>query len=437
MPERYRNRSNYGQIFAKNPLYFIDFPVEFVYQAKQGVHEVKLVWDIFIKENEVRFMGILRTSSRPIYKVAIGVTAVAFGLSACAGSADPADSGDSAAGTGTTSEGAASTVEAISYPAGTPLEAAAAAQCMVTGKDVSDMEIAYLPPATEFNYYLAIGAGIEALASANGMQYSLVAPAKDNPAEQIGMIQDITTRGVDIIVMSTHDPGAAAPVVAAAREAGIQIHLVNSDIPDFPTAVHSVVGYKQRAGDAKVGAYAVEVAGGSEVYYGILEGAPGYHNDERIGGWREGVSGASNFVEVASVNGGWNVDGGNAAAMDMLQANPQITVIFAANDYMAQGAVQAAKALGRDDIRIYSNDGDVNSGLEEIAAGNIAATLDTSPYAMGQIALQVAIDCATGAFGGGEFIESPGTVVDSGSVLSILCEPEKLFPAPNQEYSCN
>lgn len=382
-------------------------------------------------------MGILRKTSQHSFQVAIGFTAVAFALSACAGSADPVTSDETAEDSGATSEETATEVEAVPYPAGSPLETAAAAQCVDTGKAISDMEVAYLPPATEFNYYLAIGAGLEALAEAHGMEYSLVAPAKDNPSEQIGMIQDITTRDVDMIIMSTHDPGAAAPVVATAAEAGIQIHLVNSDIPDFPTEVHSVVGYNQRAGDAKVGAYAVEVANGAEVYYGILEGAPGYHNDERIGGWREGVAGASNFTEVASVNGGWNVDGGNAAAMDMLQANPEITVIFAANDYMAQGAVQAAKALDREDILIYGNDGDVNSGLEEIAAGNIKATLDTSPYAMGQIALQVAIDCATGTFGGGELIESPGTVVDADSVLGILCEPDKLFPAPNQEYSCN
>ena len=335
------------------------------------------------------------------------------------------------------SEGTGASVEAISYSAGSPLDAGSAAQCVDLGKPISDMEIAYLPPATEFNYYLAIGAGIENLAAAHGIEYSMVSPAKDNPAEQIGMIQDITTRGVDMIVMSTHDPGAAAPVVAAAVEAGIQVHLVNSDIPNFPTPVHSVVGYQQRAGDAKVGAYAVELAAGAEVLYGVIEGAPGYHNDERSGGWRDGVAGASNFVEVASINGRWNVDGGNAAAMDMLQAHPEINVIFAANDYMAQGAVQAAKSLGRDDILIYGNDGDTNSGLEEIAAGNIQATLDTSPYAMGQIALQVAIDCATGVFAGGEFIESPGTVVDRDSVLPILCEPDKLFPAPNSEYPCN
>lgn len=386
-------------------------------------------------------MGINRTRSRRGFPAAVGVTVAAFVLAACAGGAEPTESeGAAEEEVAATEEEAAeesAAVEAISYPAGSPLTEAAAAQCMDMGMAADELEIAYLPPATEFNYYLAIGAGIEALAEANGIEYSLVAPATDNPAEQIGMIQDVTTRGVDMIIMSTHDPGAAAPVVAAAVEQGIQVHLVNSDIPDFPTAVHSVVGYKQREGDAKVGAYAVELAAGAEVFYGILEGAPGYHNDERSGGWREGVAGADNFIEVASVNGGWNVDGGNAAAMDMLQANPEITVIFAANDYMAQGAVQAAKALGRDDIVIYGNDGDVNSGLEEIAAGTIQATLDTSPYAMGQIALQVAIDCATGAFAGGEFIESPGTVVDADSVLPILCEPEKLFPAPNQEYSCN
>jgi ribose transport system substrate-binding protein len=110
---------------------------------------------------------------------------------------------------------------------------------------------------------------------------------------------------------------------------------------------------------------------------GILEGQPGYHSTERCGGFLDAIKG-SNLTVVASLDGKWNVEGGNIAAMDMLQAHPEIQMIFAANDYEIMGAAQAAKALGRKDLLLFGNDGDTGAGLEQIAAGNITATVDTT-----------------------------------------------------------
>jgi ribose transport system substrate-binding protein len=351
------------------------------------------------------------------------MTATAILVTACGGAAEDGPK--------------AAVTEEVSYDAGTPLESAAAGACEANGKEDGEQTIAFVPPSSAFNYYLAIGKGVEARAEGVGAEYFMLAPPKDDVSVQLGMIQDAATRGADAIIMNTHDESAAAPVVKAAVEQGIAVVLVNSDIADFPTPVQAVVGYKQRPGDKKVGEYAVEQAAGAEVKYGVIEGAPSYFSDERVGGWREGVAGADNFAEVASVNGQWSVDGGNAAALDLLQAHPEINVVFAANDYMAQGAVQALKALGRDDVTVYGSDGDTNSGLEEVAAGTIKATLDTAPYQMGQIAVQVALDCLGGRIEGGQFIESPANVVDESQVLDILCKPESLYPAPNKQYSCS
>lgn len=371
-----------------------------------------------------------RTARRSTTVAVIGaVTAIT--LAACSGGSSTADPTPDGADTGT--EVSADRVE---YAAGVALPASAAASCQPNGKAAADQSVAYLPPSSSFNYYLAIGKGIEATAQGVGAEYFMLAPTEDNVSQQIGMIQDATTRGVDAIIMNTHDQDAAAPVVKAATEKGIAVILVNSDIPDFPSPVHAVVGYKQREGDRLVGEYAVALADGAEVSYGIIDGAPSYFADERAGGFIEGVEGADNFTQIARVNGEWSIDGGNAAALDLMQAHPEISLIFASNDYMAQGAAQALRTLGRDDVVIYGSDGDTNSGLEEVAAGNLQATLNTSPYMMGQIAMQVALDCLSGDYEGGQFIESPGTVVDGDGVDEILCEPEKLYPAPNKEYSC-
>ena len=81
---------------------------------------------------------------------------------------------------------------------------------------------------------------------------------------------------------------------------------------------------------------------------------------------------------IASLPTEWNVETGNTAMMDLLQAHPEIEVVITANDYIAIGAALAAEALGREDVAIFGNDGDT-TGLEDIAAGKWDATVNTTP----------------------------------------------------------
>lgn len=293
--------------------------------------------------------------------------------------------------------------------------------------------VAYMPPATEFNYYIAIGEGIKAIAKTLGASTFMLAPQSGSDINgQMGMLQDVMTRGVDAIILSTHDEHAAAPLVKQAVDAGIMIVIVNSDILDFPTPVHGVVGYSQRRGTQKEGEYAKKLMGGKQVNVGIIEGQPGYHSTERVGGFVDVISKLSNFKVVASLPGDWNVEGGNRAGMDLLQAHPEIQMIFAANDYMIMGAEKAAGALGRKDLILLGNDGDT-ACLEEINAGSVTATVNTTPFVMGQIALQVVLDGLYGNFKGG-FVETPTVITDTKNALSFLKKPENLFPKPSKPY---
>ncbi len=294
--------------------------------------------------------------------------------------------------------------------------------------------IAYMPPATEFNYYMAIGAGIEQRAAEAGVETFMLAPQSGSDiAGQMGMIQDVLTQGVDAIILSTHDENAAAPLVKQAVDQGVAVIIVNSDITTFPTAVHGVVGYSQRNGTHKEGEYILDLVDG-KAKVGVLEGLPGYHSTERIGGFLDAFEGQEGIEIVTSLPTEWNVETGNKAMTDMLQAHPEIEVVVAANDYIAIGAARAAEALGRTDVKLFGNDGDT-TGLEDIAAGKWTATVNTTPFVMGQIALQVAMDCLNGTYPGG-WVETPTTIADSANVLEFLCKPENLFPAPAGTYEC-
>jgi ribose transport system substrate-binding protein len=316
-----------------------------------------------------------------------------------------------------------------------PLDPGAQASCANVAFDGSKAaKIAYMPPATEFNYYQAIGAGIADLAAELGVETFMLAPQSGSDIEgQMGMIQDVLTQDVDAIILSTHDEFAAAPLVQQAVDSGIAVIIVNSDIPNFPTPVNGVVGYSQRRGTYKEGMYVIGMFGG-EAKVGVLEGLPGYHSTERIGGYLDSFADFPGMEVVASLPTEWNVETGNTAMMDLLQANPEIEVVVTANDYISIGAARAAEALGREDVAIFGNDGDT-TGLEDIAAGRWDATVNTTPYLMGQVALNVTMDCLNKIYPGG-WTETPTVIVDASNVNDYLCHPENLYPEPSQSYSC-
>ncbi len=119
--------------------------------------------------------------------------------------------------------------------------------------------------------------------------------------------------------------------------------------------------------------------------------------------------------------------------MDLLQAHPEVKVVFAANDYMIMGVAQAAKSLGRRDIVLLGNDGDT-AALEAILAGRRHRHRQHHPVRDGP-------DRAAGhhatrssdKFKGG-FVETPTTIVDKGNVLPVLKAPDTLYPKPSKAY---
>ena len=327
----------------------------------------------------------------------------------------------------------ASVTYAENYPSPLSLNDGAQAPIGAIAPINEKFRIAYMPPATEFNYYIAIGEGIKAVAADAGVEVFMLAPQSGADINgQMGMIQDVLTQDVDAIIFGTHDEFAAAPLIKKAVDKGMAVMMINSDIPNFPTPIHGVVGYSQRNGTHNIADWAIENYGDKSVKVGIIEGQPGYHSTERVGGFLDGIKSNDNFEVVVSIDGKWNVEGGNTAGMDILQAHPDLDMIFAANDYMIIGASFAAKALGRSDIVLLGNDGDT-SGLEEIAAGNITATVNTSPFLMGKAAMSATIDALKGTYPGG-WIETPTSIEDKNGAIRVLQEPEKLFPLPSKKY---
>lgn len=333
----------------------------------------------------------------------------------------------------------ATEASAYTHPEGAlapvPLNEGSQSTAPVSYKAGAMVKIAYMPPATEYPYYMAIGEGIKAAAAKlGGIETFMLAPQSGTDISgQMTMLQDVMTQGVDAIIFSPHDENASAPLIKQAVDMGIAVIIVNSDIMAYPTPINAVVGYGQRKGTTKLGEYAATMVNG-KANVGVLEGLPGYHSTERIGGFLDAFMKYPDMKIIATLPTEWNTETGNKAMMDMLQAHPEINLVVCANDYEAIGAAKAVEALGRKDILIFGNDGDT-TGMEQINAGKWTATVNTTPFVMGEIALQVAMDVLNGKYPGG-WTETPTTITDKTNVVSFLCHPENLFPQPSQKYTC-
>ena len=78
----------------------------------------------------------------------------------------------------------------------------------------------------------------------------------------------------------------------------------------------------------------------------------------------------------------------------MLQANPDIQAIFAQNDEMALGAIEASKSAGKQ-IFIVGFDG-TDDGIKAVENGTMAATIAQQPELMGQQGVEAAVKLAKG-----------------------------------------
>lgn len=287
--------------------------------------------------------------------------------------------------------------------------------------DAAVLKIAYLPPAAEFNFYLDVWKGISMAAEATGSKAFMLAPQKDNPPEQMKMLSSVLEQGVSAIILSTHDESAAAPLIRQALDQGIIVIIVNSDTLTYSAPVHAVVGYVQRKGTYRLGQYALELSRGNAMEIGILEGEPGYHSTERVGGFEDAIKG-SKLQITARMNGHWNTQGGYNAALQMFDAHPDIKMVFAANDFEIIGAAAALKNMGLSRILLFGNDGDPVA-LSAIAEGTITATVYTNPVLMGRVAMQVVLDSVDGEFKGG-FVEIPTVLITPANVRDYLIEME-------------
>ena len=277
----------------------------------------------------------------------------------------------------------------------------------VEEKESSELVVGVSISTLNNPFFVSLEQGITDLADEQDTTVKSV-DAQDDTAKQTNDIDDLIQQGVDILLINPVDSAAITPAVESANAAGIPVITIDrsSDGGEVVTLVAS-----DNVEGGEMAAKYIEEISGTDANTVQLEGVPGASaTRERGEGFTNIAEGSLNVVDSQTAN--FDRAEGLTVMENMLQANPDIQAVFAQNDEMALGAIEAIQSAGKTgEIQVVGFDG-TEDGIKAVEAGTLSATVAQQPGEMGKLAMQAAFDYFAGETIE-EYIASPLELVKS------------------------
>ena len=208
--------------------------------------------------------------------------------------------------------------------------------------------------------------------------------------KQIEIVENLISQQIDILVIVPADSRAIIPAIKDANDANIPVIIVDNNLDEEAVKKSGVktlsyIGSDNFAGGQEAGRFIAEyLSGAGEV--AILEGITGTEAAiDRKEGFEDVMKDFDNIEIVASQTANWSREEGLNIFQNILQASPSISAVFASNDEMALGAIQAIKAQGKTgEIAVVGFDA-IDDALKAVEEGLMLATIAQQPKEMGRL----------------------------------------------------
>ena len=241
-------------------------------------------------------------------------------------------------------------------------------------------------PQDDNPFYIAMLRGIRDRAKDLGWEVATVSSQEDK-VKQINGVQDLVARGVKGILISPIDAVGVNAAYDAAAAAKIPIVSVARGSASKNQTLHVAMDEKQIGRD--IAEWTLKAIGG-EGKVAMLMGPSGAPTFRNLGDGFTEVVGKNAKVSIAVRNDGpLTRERGLKIAEDALVANPDLKAIYAANDDVALGAMQAVKAAGRDGKTIVTGMNGVPPALKAVKEGGMAMTVELNPVLWGRLGVDV------------------------------------------------
>ncbi|WP_376788993.1 ribose ABC transporter substrate-binding protein RbsB [Thermoflexus sp.] len=264
-------------------------------------------------------------------------------------------------------------------PRATATPAAAQPQEVVLGLSLSTLNNPF---------FVTLKEGAEKAAAQYGVRL-IVVDAQDDPAKEAANIEDLIQKKVSALLINPTDTKAVVPSIQKANQAGIPVFTVDRAAEGGEIVSH--IASDNVAGGRMAAEFLCQALKGKGKVV-ELEGIPGTSAARDRGkGFNEYLKEKCPGLEViARQPADFNRAKGLQVFENILQAQPQIDGVFAHNDEMVLGAIQAAEAAGRTGIIFVGFDA-IDDAVKAVKEGKLAATVAQQPAEMGRLAVEMAV----------------------------------------------
>jgi ribose transport system substrate-binding protein len=266
--------------------------------------------------------------------------------------------------------------------------------------------VAMKGPGSGNPFWAAVEAGAMEKGKELGVDVVVVAPPQESDIQgQIALVEDMLAKNISGLAIAPTDPNALKPVLDEAIKQGVGVVFIDTKgINDGVT----FIGTNNMNGAALAADYICKnVEKGSDVaiLQGIITQSTG---QARATGAHDGLT-ACGLKVVAEQPADWDTAKAQSAMENILTGNPNLKAVFASNDNMALGAVQAIKSADLSGkIMVVGFDANPNAAAA-VLAGDMAATIAQNPTNMGRLGVENAMKVKKG--------EKIDAVIDTGTVL--------------------
>ncbi|KKK39087.1 D-ribose transporter subunit RbsB [Mesobacillus campisalis] len=256
-------------------------------------------------------------------------------------------------------------------------------------KKIEDLKIGLSVSTLNNPFFVSLKDGVVKEAEALGIEVKVV-DAQDDSAKQINDVEDLIQQGVDVLLINPTDSAAISTAVQSANSIGIPV--ITLDRSADKGEVEALVASDNVKGGEMAAKYIVQQLGEGALV-AELEGVPG------ASATRERGKGFHNIADeklqvVAKQAADFDRTKGLTVMENIIQANPDIKAVFAHNDEMALGAIEAINSSGKE-IMVIGFDGN-DDALKAIEAGQLEATVAQQPDLIGQLAVKAGLDVVQG-----------------------------------------
>lgn len=246
--------------------------------------------------------------------------------------------------------------------------------------------------------HLSMNAG--AVESARRLNVDLVMRQADNEAgRQLEQIAELLALDIDALILNPVDSAAIGAGVQQANEAGVPVITVERRVRGARVTAH--VASDDITGGEMAAAYLVEELR-EEGQVAELMGTPGTSAaQDRSAGFGRVLGGYEEIDVVARGVAYFDRDRARRVFAEILEGNANLDAVFAHNDAMILGAIEAAEEAGRAQEIVFMGYDAMNEAVNAIEAGRLAATVAQQPEEMGHLSVEIAVE----ELRGGEVIE--------------------------------